>query len=107
MLVTILALTLCLSTAALFPIDIFLVSRIMDPVTGLRYEWATDEVIAGMQLSVKIIYHGKLSLPLKNCLLSMLIRQSRSTYSHSSSKTSPFHKMGSTESSLGLLCCLA
>ncbi|KAF9354417.1 putative lysosomal cobalamin transporter [Mortierella sp. NVP85] len=67
LLVTILALTLCLSTAALFPIDIFLVSRIVDPVTGLRYEWATDEVIAGMQLSVKIIYHVAYGLIVSFC----------------------------------------
>ncbi|KAF9572158.1 hypothetical protein EC968_010244, partial [Mortierella alpina] len=58
MLVTILALTLCLTTVALFPVDIFLVSRMMDPTTGLRYDWATDEAIAQMQLSVKVIYTG-------------------------------------------------
>ncbi|KAG0000342.1 hypothetical protein BGZ79_006053 [Entomortierella chlamydospora] len=49
MIVTVLALTLCLSTVALFPVDIFLVSRIMDPATGLRRPWATDEAIANMQ----------------------------------------------------------
>lgn len=59
MLVTILALSVCLSTVALFPVDIFLVSRIMDSSTGLRYDWATDEVIAQMQLWVKIVYYGK------------------------------------------------
>ncbi|KAF9272851.1 hypothetical protein BGZ68_002043 [Mortierella alpina] len=58
MLVTALALTLCLTTVALFPVDIFLVSRMMDPTTGLRYEWATDEAIAQVQLSVKVIYTG-------------------------------------------------
>ncbi|KAF9914312.1 putative lysosomal cobalamin transporter [Lobosporangium transversale] len=57
MLVTILALTLCLSTVALFPVDIFLVSRVMDPLTGLRNEWATDEAINYIQMSVKIIYY--------------------------------------------------
>ncbi|KAF9296571.1 hypothetical protein BGZ74_010253 [Mortierella antarctica] len=35
MVITILALTLCLTTVALFPIDIYLVSRIMDSATGL------------------------------------------------------------------------
>ncbi|KAG0081860.1 hypothetical protein BGZ92_000086, partial [Podila epicladia] len=35
MVITILALTLCLTTVALFPIDIYLVSRIMDSTTGL------------------------------------------------------------------------
>ncbi len=62
MLVTVLALTLCLTTVALFPVDIFLVSRVLDPATGLRYEWATDEAIAQMQLSVKVIYTGKVVL---------------------------------------------
>ncbi|KAF8937091.1 hypothetical protein BGZ58_003273 [Dissophora ornata] len=57
MVITILALTLCLSTVALFPVDIFLVSRIMDPSTGLRREWATDEAIANMQMVVRIIYY--------------------------------------------------
>ncbi|KAG0199343.1 hypothetical protein BGX28_007367 [Mortierella sp. GBA30] len=56
MLVTVLALTLCLTTVALFPVDIFLVSRIMNPMTGLRYEWATNEAITQMQLSVKVVY---------------------------------------------------
>ncbi|KAF9144773.1 putative lysosomal cobalamin transporter [Mortierella sp. GBA39] len=56
MLVTVLSLTLCLTTVALFPVDIFMVSRIMDPTTGLRHEWATDAAIAEMQLSVQMIY---------------------------------------------------
>ncbi|KAG0317599.1 hypothetical protein BGZ99_006203 [Dissophora globulifera] len=57
MVVTVLALTLCLTTVALLPVDIFLVSSIMDPSTGLRYDWATDRVIAEIQFSVKIIYY--------------------------------------------------
>ncbi|KAG0234194.1 hypothetical protein BGW42_006832 [Actinomortierella wolfii] len=56
MAVTILALALCLSTIALFPVDIFLVSKIMDPSTGLRQPWASDEAISRMQLAVKIVY---------------------------------------------------
>jgi len=59
MLVTVLALTLCLSTVALFPVDIYLVSRIMDPNTGQRRSWATDAAIEQMQLSVRIVYYGK------------------------------------------------
>lgn len=58
MIVTVLALTLCLSTVALFPVDIFLVSRIMDPLTGLRHAWATDDAIAQMQNVVRIVYYG-------------------------------------------------
>ncbi|KAG0214659.1 hypothetical protein BGX28_001697 [Mortierella sp. GBA30] len=51
MVITILALTLCLSTVALFPVDIFLVSRIMEPSTGLRRPWATDEAVEHMQMT--------------------------------------------------------
>ncbi|KFH72202.1 hypothetical protein MVEG_02493 [Podila verticillata NRRL 6337] len=57
MVITILALTLCLTTVALFPIDIFLVSRIMNSATGLRHEWATDAAIAHMQDTVRIVYY--------------------------------------------------
>ncbi|KAF9101112.1 putative lysosomal cobalamin transporter [Mortierella sp. GBA35] len=56
MLVTVLALTLCLTTVALFPVDIFMVSRIMDPTTGLRHAWATDAAISEMQQSVQMTY---------------------------------------------------
>ncbi|KAG0251233.1 hypothetical protein BG011_007748 [Mortierella polycephala] len=57
MIVTILGLTICLSTVALFPVDIFLVSRTIDPATGLKRPWATPEAIAHMQLTVKIFYY--------------------------------------------------
>ncbi|KAF9912047.1 putative lysosomal cobalamin transporter [Linnemannia zychae] len=56
MLVTVLALTLCLTTVALFPVDIFMVSSIMDPTTGLRHNWATDAAVAEMQQSVQMTY---------------------------------------------------
>ncbi|KAK3846295.1 MAG: hypothetical protein J3R72DRAFT_434559 [Linnemannia gamsii] len=62
LIVTVLALTVCLSTVALFPVDIFLVSRIMDPATGLRRGWATDEAIAHMQNTVRILYYGAYGL---------------------------------------------
>jgi hypothetical protein len=58
MLVTILSLTLCLTTVALFPVDIFMVSKIMDPTTGLRYGWATDAAIGEMQQTVQMTYAG-------------------------------------------------
>ncbi|KAG0324417.1 hypothetical protein BGZ99_001885 [Dissophora globulifera] len=67
MVVTILALTLCLSTVALFPVDIYLVSRIMNPLTGLRREWATDEAIAATQLVVRIIYYAAYGLIVSFC----------------------------------------
>jgi LMBR1 domain-containing protein 1 len=58
MIVTVLALAICLSTVALFPVDIFLVSTILDPATGLRREWATNEAIANMQSVVRVVYYG-------------------------------------------------
>ncbi|OAQ36123.1 hypothetical protein K457DRAFT_120267 [Linnemannia elongata AG-77] len=67
LIVTILALTVCLSTVALFPVDIFLVSRIMDPATGLRRAWATDEAIAHMQNAVRIFYYGAYGLIASFC----------------------------------------
>ncbi|KAI1315950.1 hypothetical protein EDD11_010588 [Mortierella claussenii] len=69
MLITILALTLCLTTVALFPVDIYLVSRIMNLTTGLRYEWATDQAIKDMQLWVKIIYYVAYSLIISFCFV--------------------------------------
>ncbi|KAG9320772.1 hypothetical protein KVV02_003476 [Mortierella alpina] len=67
MLITILALTFCLSTVALFPVDIFLVSRIMDPATGLRRPWATDEAVEHMQWTVRIIYYSAYSVITSFC----------------------------------------
>ncbi|KAF9981259.1 hypothetical protein BGZ75_007480 [Mortierella antarctica] len=67
MLITILALTVCLSTVALFPVDIFLVSRIMDPATGLRRPWATDEAVEHMQWTVRIIYYSAYSVITSFC----------------------------------------
>ncbi|KAG0255792.1 hypothetical protein DFQ27_006064 [Actinomortierella ambigua] len=65
--VTILALTVCLSTIALFPVDIFLVSKIMDPSSGLRQPWATDDAIDRMQLAIKIVYAVAYSLIASFC----------------------------------------
>ncbi|KAF9951955.1 hypothetical protein BGZ72_006637 [Mortierella alpina] len=67
MIITILALTVCLSTVALFPVDIFLVSRIMDPATGLRRPWATDEAVEHMQWTVRIIYYTAYSVIASFC----------------------------------------
>ncbi|KAG0213304.1 hypothetical protein BGX33_002963 [Mortierella sp. NVP41] len=67
LIVTVLALTVCLSTVALFPVDIFLVSRIMDPATGLKRAWATDEAIAQMQMAVRIFYYGAYGLIASFC----------------------------------------
>ncbi|KAG0041433.1 hypothetical protein BGZ83_001821 [Gryganskiella cystojenkinii] len=69
MLVTVLALTLCLSTVALFPVDIYLVSKIMDPSTGQRRSWATEEAIEQMQLSVRIVYYGAYGLIASFCFV--------------------------------------
>ncbi|KAF9129374.1 hypothetical protein BGW39_004214 [Mortierella sp. 14UC] len=67
LIVTVIALTVCLSTVTLFPVDIFMVSRIMDPATGLRRAWATDEAIAHMQNAVRIFYYGAYGLIASFC----------------------------------------
>ncbi|KAF9958570.1 hypothetical protein BGZ70_009141 [Mortierella alpina] len=67
MIITILALTVCLSTVALFPVDIFLVSRILDSSTGLRRPWATDEAVEHMQWTVRIIYYTAYSVIASFC----------------------------------------
>jgi len=67
MIITILALTVCLSTVALFPVDIFLVSRILDSSTGLRRPWATDEAVEHMQWTVRIIYYTAYSIIASFC----------------------------------------
>ncbi|KAK3828861.1 MAG: hypothetical protein J3Q66DRAFT_323751 [Benniella sp.] len=67
MIVTVLALAICLSTVALFPVDIFLVSTILDPATGLRREWATNEAIANMQSVVRVVYYVAYGLVASFC----------------------------------------
>ncbi|CAG8689154.1 9782_t:CDS:10 [Funneliformis caledonium] len=56
--VAICSLALCLSTVALFPVDIFLVSSTVDLSTGLKHEWATKEVVEGIVHNLKFVYYG-------------------------------------------------
>ncbi|RIA80145.1 putative lysosomal cobalamin transporter [Glomus cerebriforme] len=60
--VTICSLALCLSTVALFPVDIFLVSSTVDLRTGLKHEWATKEIVEGIVHNLKFIYYGSYGL---------------------------------------------
>ncbi|CAG8614257.1 11136_t:CDS:10 [Funneliformis mosseae] len=60
--VAICSLALCLSTVALFPVDIFLVSSTVDLSTGLKHEWATKEVVEGIVHNLKFVYYGTYGL---------------------------------------------
>ncbi|GES75572.1 putative lysosomal cobalamin transporter [Rhizophagus clarus] len=60
--VAICSLALCLSTVALFPVDIFLVSSTVDLHTGLKHEWATKEVVEGIVHNLKFVYYGSYGL---------------------------------------------
>ncbi|SAM00733.1 hypothetical protein [Absidia glauca] len=55
---TILALGLVFSCLALLPVDIFLVSSTVDPLTGLKKAWATPDTIENMQFVIQWVYYG-------------------------------------------------
>ncbi|CAO3596359.1 unnamed protein product [Absidia cylindrospora] len=57
-LTTILAVGLSLSCLALLPIDIFLVSSTVDPLTGLKKNWATPDTIANIMFVLQWMYYG-------------------------------------------------
>lgn len=52
------ALTFVLSTVALVPIDVFLVSSTVDTHTGLKKLWADSDTIYWMTFTVQIMYYG-------------------------------------------------
>ncbi|KAI9031816.1 hypothetical protein CLU79DRAFT_808706 [Phycomyces nitens] len=56
--VAIIALGLIFSTLALLPVDIFLVSSTVNPQTGLKYDWATPEMVSRITLTVQIVYYS-------------------------------------------------
>ncbi|KAI8060859.1 hypothetical protein BC940DRAFT_311265 [Gongronella butleri] len=55
--VTIVALALVLSCLALLPVDIFLVSSTVNAQTGLKFDWATPDVIDQMKWMVQLVYY--------------------------------------------------
>ncbi|KAL0073484.1 hypothetical protein J3Q64DRAFT_1775937 [Phycomyces blakesleeanus] len=61
-LVTIVALGLIFSTLALLPVDIFLVSSTVNNQTGLKYDWATPEMISRITMTVQLVYYSCFSL---------------------------------------------
>lgn len=67
--VCVLAITSLLATVCLFPVDIALVSSTTDNKTGLKKHWATPETVAGIVLSLKIVYYGLYILDAAMCLL--------------------------------------
>ena len=63
------ALTLILSTVALLPIDIFLVSSTVDAETGLKKLWADSDTIYWMTFTVQIMYYSKWNFVCKEVVL--------------------------------------
>ncbi|CAG8689525.1 17611_t:CDS:2, partial [Cetraspora pellucida] len=59
--VTICSLTLCLSAIALFPVDIFLVSSTVNLNTGLKHDWAKDQV-QNILNQINAVYYGMYGL---------------------------------------------
>ncbi|CAG8500000.1 8221_t:CDS:10 [Diversispora eburnea] len=71
--VTIGALTLCLSTIALFPVDIFLVSSTTNSETGLKHSWATKDVVESIVGEIKSVYYvGERSISFVMAVLMVL-----------------------------------
>lgn len=61
-----------MSTVALLPIDIFLVSSTVDSHTGLKKLWADPDTIYWMTLSVQIMYYGKVFvLPIRSLCIDL------------------------------------
>lgn len=56
--VSTLGLIFVLLTVCLVPVDIFLLSSTVDSSTGRRAEWATDELVANLSMTLQIIYYG-------------------------------------------------
>lgn len=54
-----LALTLILSTAALLPIDVFLVSSTVNSETGLKKDWADADTVYWITFTVQVLYYGR------------------------------------------------
>ena len=56
--VTILGLTIVLASITLVPIDIFLLSSMVNPTTGKLQGWATEETVAQQLNTVSVLYYG-------------------------------------------------
>ncbi|CAG8797509.1 17865_t:CDS:10 [Gigaspora margarita] len=58
--VTICSLTLCLGAIALFPVDIYLVSSTVNLNTGLKHDWAKDQ-IQNILFEINSVYYGRIN----------------------------------------------
>jgi LMBR1 domain-containing protein 1 len=67
--VAIISLTSLLATVFLLPVDIALVSSTTTATLGARKDWATDERVNNILLTLKIVYYGLYSLDALLCLL--------------------------------------
>lgn len=50
------AISSCLGIVALLPVDVLLVNSTTDNATGLKRDWATPDVVGGLQMHVKVLY---------------------------------------------------
>ena len=69
--VAIVSLTSLLATVFLLPVDIALVSSTTTTTLGARKDWATDERVNSMLLTLKIVYYSLYSLDALLCLLAI------------------------------------
>ncbi|KAI7867412.1 hypothetical protein BDF14DRAFT_1803582 [Spinellus fusiger] len=60
--ISIMALGTTLSTVAILPMDVFLVSSTVDSSTGLKKDWADESTIFWMTLTTQAVYYGLYSL---------------------------------------------
>jgi LMBR1 domain-containing protein 1 len=67
--VAIISLTALLATVFLLPVDIALVSSTTSTSLGARKDWATDERVENILLTLKIVYYSLYSLDALLCLL--------------------------------------
>jgi LMBR1 domain-containing protein 1 len=67
--VAIISLTSLLATVFLLPVDIALVSSTTSATLGARKEWATDERVDNILLTLKIVYYSLYSLDALLCLV--------------------------------------
>lgn len=67
--VCIVTLTSLLATVLLLPVDVALVSSTTSPKLGRRKDWATDDRVDSIVLTLKIVYYTLYSLDAVLCLL--------------------------------------
>jgi LMBR1 domain-containing protein 1 len=67
--ITIVSLTALLATVLLLPVDIALVSATTDSALGVKKEWATNDRVQDILLTLKIVYYSLYSFDALLCLI--------------------------------------